>query len=108
MNIILLYAQLMKIIMALLQVYVWIILAYCVASMAVGFGILDIRNNRFLMSAFATLVRLVEPVLRPIRAILPDMGALDLSPLILLLLIEYGIPYLLRMIFRLIYSSQGL
>lgn len=97
----------MEIIRALLQVYVWIILAYCVASMAVGFGVIDVRNNRFLMAAFSTLVNLVEPVLRPIRAILPDMGALDLAPLILLLIVEYGIPYLLTWVVRLLFISQG-
>lgn len=92
----------------LVPAYIWIILAYCIASMAVGFGVIDIRNNRFLMAAFSTLVNLVEPVLRPIRSVLPDLGALDLAPLILLLLVEYGVPYILRWVARMIFVAQGM
>ncbi|MXV45113.1 YggT family protein [Saccharibacter sp. 17.LH.SD] len=97
----------MKIITQVLHVYVWIILAYCLISMLVSFGIFDIRNNRFLYSLVNTLSRLVEPALRPIRAILPNMGAMDFSPLILLLIIDYVVPFILNEIFRLIYASSA-
>ncbi|GBR55668.1 YggT family protein [Gluconobacter sphaericus] len=77
-----------SIILMLIQAFVWILLAYCILSMLLGFGILDIRN-RFFYSIFNTLARIVEPVMAPIRSILPNTGGMDFAPMVVLLLIQF-------------------
>ena len=59
----------------------WFILGLLFAFNVVG------RNNEFLMAMYDSIARLFEPVLRPIRRILPDTGAIDFSPMVLLLLL---------------------
>ncbi|WP_232317252.1 MULTISPECIES: YggT family protein [Parasaccharibacter] len=101
------YLQVINLLMVVLDVYTWIILAYCLASMAIGFGVINPQTNRFVSSLLEILARLVEPVLQPIRNILPDTGMMDFSPLILLLAIQYGIPFILKSIFRIFFLPQG-
>ncbi len=101
------YLQVINLLMVVLDVYTWIILAYCLASMAIGFGVINPQTNRFVSSLLEILARLVEPVLQPIRNILPDTGMMDFSPLILLLTIQYGIPFILKSIFRIFFLPQG-
>jgi YggT family protein len=59
-----------------------------VFSTLVSFNVLDTRN-RFVWSVGEFLYRITEPVLRPIRSILPQFGAVDLSPLVAILLLEF-------------------
>jgi len=90
-----------QIIMMLIQAFVWALLAYCVMSMMLGFGVLDIRN-RFFYSVFNTLARIVEPVMTPIRNIMPNTGAMDFTPMIVLLLIQFLVrPAVTRIFFML-------
>lgn len=69
---------------AVLQLYIFIIFAMVIMSWLVGFNVIN-RHNRFVDVIWRTLIALTEPVLRPIRRILPSLGGLDISPLILLL-----------------------
>ncbi|WP_326831386.1 YggT family protein [Bombella favorum] len=101
------YLQIINLLMVVLDVYTWIILAYCLATMAISFGIINPHSNRFMMSVVEILAKLVEPVLQPIRNILPPTGMMDFSPLILLLTIQYGIPFILKSIFRAFFLPQG-
>jgi YggT family protein len=61
---------------------IWFILGLLFAFNVVG------RSNQFLVAVNDSLSRLFEPVLRPIRRILPDTGAMDFSPLILIMIIN--------------------
>lgn len=91
---------LLQIISLLCDIYTWIILAYCLLSMVLAFGLAD-NLRKFFYAAYNVCARLVEPALRPIRNILPDTGMVDLSPLVLILFISYGVPFILRSILRL-------
>lgn len=73
---------------AVLQLYIFIVFAMVIMSWLIGFNVIN-RHNRFVDMVWRTLIALTEPVLRPIRRILPSMGGLDLSPLILLLAIFF-------------------
>ena len=64
----------------------WAVVLAAVMSNLVAFGILDTRN-RLVWTISDVLYRLTEPALRRIRAVLPNFGGLDLSPLVLLLVI---------------------
>lgn len=68
----------------IIDLYVWVIILSAVLSWLVAFDIVNMRN-RFVYLVGDTLNRLTEPVYRPVRRFLPDMGGLDLSPLIIIL-----------------------
>ena len=68
----------------IIDIYVWVIILSAVLSWLVAFDIVNMRN-RFVYLVGVALNRITEPVYRPIRRFLPDMGGLDLSPLIVIL-----------------------
>lgn len=72
---------------AVISIYTWILIVWVIASWLVAFNVINTHNS-FVAMLMDVLYRLTEPALRPIRRILPDMGGLDLSPLILLLLLQ--------------------
>jgi len=73
---------------AILGIIIYVVLAQVIASWLVAFGVLNTRN-RIVYTIVDMLDRITQPILQPIRRLVPPMGGLDLSPLILLLLIEY-------------------
>lgn len=74
-------------ILTVIDLYFWIILATVILSWLVAFNIVNPSNN-FVRQVGIALRRLTEPLLRPIRQILPDLGAIDVSPIVLLLLLQ--------------------
>ena len=76
--------SLLSLIRLILQIYSWIIIAAAVMSWLVAFGVLNVRNQ-FIRVVVDLLYRLTEPLLRPIRRFLPNLGGVDISPIILLL-----------------------
>jgi YggT family protein len=79
---------LLDVIMLALNIYTWIIIASAVVSWLVAFNVVNTRNDVVRM-IWDTLHRLTEPALRPIRRLLPNLGGIDVSPIILLLLIFF-------------------
>jgi YggT family protein len=80
----------------ILDIYKWIVIASVIVSWLTAFNVINERNN-FVRTLLTILYRLTEPVFRPIRRILPEVGGLDLSPIIVLLLIwflQYSITWL--------------
>jgi YggT family protein len=75
-----------QILQMLLNVVWWIIIVQAILSWLIAFNVINTHND-FVRSVWTGLQRLTEPLYRPIRRILPDFGALDLSPLVVLLLI---------------------
>jgi YggT family protein len=72
----------------LLDLYWWVVVIAVVVSWLVAFGVLNTYNH-FARSVIRTLEALTEPVFRPIRRIIPPLGGLDLSPLIVLIAIWF-------------------
>ncbi len=79
---------LFKLLFVLLNLFEWALILSAVISTLISFGVLDTRN-RVVWTVADFLYRVTEPALRPIRAVLPQFGGVDLSPLIALLLIQY-------------------
>ncbi|HEY1412551.1 MAG TPA: YggT family protein [Rhodopila sp.] len=73
-----------------LNLYWWAVLLAAVFSTLASFGVIDTRN-RIVWSIGDFLYRITEPALRPIRNFLPNFGNIDLSPLVLLLLVQGAI-----------------
>ena len=76
--------SLIQILMMLLDVVWFIVIAHVIMSWLINFNVLN-RNQPLVWQIWTGLNRILEPLYGPIRRILPDMGGLDLSPLILLL-----------------------
>jgi len=77
-----------EVIIALINIYWWIVIVAAVFSWLMAFGVIDTRNNAVRMvSGF--LYRATEPALRPIQRILPSFGGIDISPVILLLILWF-------------------
>ena len=80
---------------AVLDIYKWVVIAAVIVSWLTTFNVINSQNN-FVRSLLRALYALTEPVFRPIRRILPPMGGLDLSPIIVFLIIwflQYTIQY---------------
>lgn len=67
-----------------IDIYTWIVIASAIVSWLVAFGVTNLRNQ-FVRMVVDFLVRVTEPALRPIRRIMPNLGGVDISPVILLL-----------------------
>jgi YggT family protein len=74
----------LDVVLVALQLYAYVIVASAVLSWLIAFNVVNIRND-FVRSVWTMLNNLTEPVLRPIRRIMPNLGAIDISPVILLL-----------------------
>ncbi|MET0137920.1 MAG: YggT family protein [Sphingobium sp.] len=72
--------------MILLNVAKWIIIIQAVISWLVAFNIINTSSD-FVRTVWTGLERMTEPLYRPIRRVMPDLGALDLSPMVVLLII---------------------
>ncbi|AXJ95131.1 MULTISPECIES: YggT family protein [unclassified Sphingomonas] len=80
---------LIQILQVLLDVIWWIIFVQFILSLLIAFNVINTSNN-FIRSLHYGLDRLTEPMYRPIRRVLPNMGGLDLSPMVVLVLIAIG------------------
>ena len=73
--------------MTFLKFYWWIVIANVIISWLIAFNVLN-TNNMFVYNVLDFTYRLTDPILNKIRRFLPNLGAFDISPIILLVLIE--------------------
>jgi YggT family protein len=71
-----------------ISIYIWLLIAQAILSWLVAFGIVN-RYNRVVNTIGDFLWRVTEPLLRPIRRVLPDLGGIDVSPVILILILWF-------------------
>jgi YggT family protein len=71
----------------LITLYFWAVILAAVMSNLIAFNVLDTRN-RLVWTIADFLTRITEPALRPIRSILPYFGGIDISPIILVVLLQ--------------------
>jgi YggT family protein len=83
---------LLQIASVLLNVVWWIIIIQAILSWLLAFNVINLYNDT-VRAVWTALKKMTDPIYRPIRRIMPDFGALDLSPLVVLLII-----YIIRMI----------
>ena len=75
-------------VLQILKLYSYVVLANVVISWLIAFNVLN-TQNRFVYSVLEMTYRLTDPILNRIRRFLPNLGSLDISPIILLLLIWF-------------------
>lgn len=71
-----------------LNLYTWVLIASAIFSWLYAFNVINSRNQ-FVNAIGSFLFNVTEPVLRPIRRILPNLGGIDISPIIILLIIFF-------------------
>ncbi|MGE0562981.1 MAG: YggT family protein [Pseudolabrys sp.] len=76
----------LDIVLLVLQIYIWLLIASAILSWLVAFNVVNTRNQVVAMIG-DFLFRITEPVLRPIRGMLPNLGGIDVSPVVLILII---------------------
>jgi YggT family protein len=77
-----------------ISLYIWILIAAAVLSWLIAFNVVNTRNP-IVASVGEFLYRITEPALRPIRNIMPNLGGIDISPVILII----GLLFLKQLIF---------
>ena len=92
---------LIEVILILLDIYWWIVIIAVIVSWLIAFNVINTRHHAVAMIT-DLLYRMTEPVFRPIRNMMPNLGGLDLSPLIVLLIIYVLRRYLADYIYPLV------
>ncbi len=70
------------------SIYIWILIINVALSWLIAFNILN-TSNRLIYSLLDISYKLTDPLLRPIRSFLPNLGSIDISPVILILLLMF-------------------
>jgi len=89
---------LLDVILIVLQIYVWLVIAAAILSWLIAFNVVNTRNQ-VVATVGEFLYRITEPVLRPIRSVLPSLGGIDISPVVLLLIIFFIQSVIVRYIY---------
>ncbi len=79
-------AAIVGIVIMLLQLLIWILIVQAILSWLVAFNVINTYNS-FVRGVLRALDAITDPLLRPIRRVLPDLGGIDLSPMVLILII---------------------
>jgi len=76
--------SILYIILLVLDLYIWLLIAAAVLSWLVAFNVVNTRND-IVRNISYFLYAVTEPALRPIRAFMPNLGGIDISPVILMI-----------------------
>jgi len=71
----------------ILQIYKYAVIFYVLVSMLISFNIIN-NNNKLISMAMDFLYKLIEPLLNLLRRVIPNLGSIDISPVILIIIIE--------------------
>ena len=71
-----------------ISIYIWLLIASAVLSWLIAFNVVN-PYNQFVRSIWQGLNALTEPLLRPIRRMMPDLGGIDISPVVLILICAF-------------------
>ena len=88
----------LDVILIVLDIYWWVVLATIILSWLIAFNVINTRNQ-VVDQIWRVLLALTEPVLKPIRRILPRLQGIDLSPIVLFLIIFAAQQVIVRYIY---------
>lgn len=72
-----------------ISLMIWFIIAQAILSWLVAFDVVNYRN-RFVYSVGAFLDRITSPLLEPFRRMIPSLGGIDISPIVVILLLQFA------------------
>jgi YggT family protein len=97
---------LFAIVSTLLQLLIYAIIASAILSWLVAFNVINLRH-RFVYAVVRFLDAVTTPVLRPFQKIIPPLGGVDISPIIVILVLQAANTYLLPWLFRPLFAILG-
>ncbi|HET7210457.1 MAG TPA: YggT family protein [Methyloceanibacter sp.] len=71
-----------------IDLFIWVVIAGAILSWLIAFNVVN-TQNRFVYQIADMLYRVTDPALRPIRSVIPNLGGIDISPVILILLLIF-------------------
>jgi len=74
---------------SVVSIYIWILIINAILSWLIAFSVLN-TSNRLVYSLLDISYKLTDPLLKPIRNFLPNLGNVDISPVVLILLLMFG------------------
>jgi len=77
------------VVQALIQIFIWAVIASAILSWLVAFNVINLRNQ-FVYNIVRFLDAVTRPVLRPLQRLIPPLGGIDISPIILILVLSIG------------------
>ena len=80
-------STLIQIVDLLINVFVMLIIVQFVIGLLLAFNVIN-ASNQFIVSVYRSINSLLEPVLAPIRRMLPGTGSIDFSPLVLIIVLQ--------------------
>jgi len=80
----LLFATLYEIVQYLINIIVFVVIVQFVLSLLISFNVVNM-HNQFVAAVYQALNAILDPLLRPIRRMMPNTGAIDFSPMILII-----------------------
>ena len=81
--------SIVMLISTVIELYIWCLIISAILSWLVAFNVLN-TQNRFVNLAGDFLHRVTDPALRPIRRFLPNLGGIDISPIVLIVLLIFA------------------
>jgi len=91
---------LFSLIFTVCQLYMYVVIVNIVLSWLIAFNVVN-TQNRFVYTVMDVTYRLTEPALAPIRRFMPDLGGIDLSPVVLFLALIYVPQFLYQIVLSL-------
>ena len=96
------FVTLFEIVSYLISIIVTVVIVQFVLSLLISFNVVSL-HNRFVAALWQAVNAILEPILRPVRRIMPDTGSLDLSPMVVII----GLSVLQIVLRNLAYASIG-
>ena len=93
------FVPLLGLVVKAIDIYVWVLVISVMLNWLAAFNIINM-SNRFIYLVGDFLYRITEPVLRRIRAFMPDLGGIDVSPVVLILILWAVQSMLIRLILK--------
>jgi len=91
---------LLRLVITVIDIYIWVVIIGVVLTWLVHFRVLN-TSNRFVYLVGDFVYRITEPALRPIRSVLPNLGGIDISPVVLILILYFAKDMLIRLFMKL-------
>ncbi|MGO8868461.1 MAG: YggT family protein [Alphaproteobacteria bacterium] len=80
---------LLNVLQIALHLYIWVVIAAAIMSWLIAFGVVN-TYNRVVYVINDFLYRMTEPALRPFRRFIPNLGGIDISPVVLILVLYFA------------------
>lgn len=98
---------LIQIVRIAIDLYIWALIISAILSWLVAFNVVN-TSNRFVYTVGDFLWRITEPALRPIRKVMPNLGGIDLSPMLLILALWFIDGMLAQLLYRVAAGGLGM